>query len=694
MAGKGRTNGRYFGYWNTIRVRLFSLKYKFLFFTLFFSTVLTFGQSVFFQPQLFDFSIIHENNGIVYHEFKLKNSGEQNYKVRGIINSCGCTNVDISSDSLLKNRFIRVRAGYDPANRPGNFFKQISIVLGGLGSDTLVVDAYIKGTVLSKNEVAYNPLDYKKSIIQIKPLVLFSEKTENNKKFNDFVNDITMVIDKDGFVNIRIEKPTAIDSALEIKIKSIKRNLLSALVKRGYKSNPVGFIDTLNTIRHDSLGSPVIAVLKVSNYNKDNIHESNIMLEGLNNFGTNLVSSDSATIRYSLHIANPQQKVEWAMDKSGTFVTQIVRTVLMTGSANIGIYVKGLIKAGEESFLKRILDTQIKNLAIELKNQGIEFDKINILVPVFLSGDKYEMSYNIVEFSSAQNFVSWNKFQFHLDSIRKEFETRTNSQKGFKNNIPVYYQRVENQNEFDTSNVHFKQWFNLFADAYKTNKKLKILVEATASNAPTTKAYDNSFVARRRATTTVAGLKSCFTKAGIVFPENLFMEPYALVKGPLYHEQDFLIHQYKKYQYIKLIPVENDSLVFVKEKAIPYQVNFSNNDFLIPATSAVFQNFIDNLIPSIKKYGYVEVILESSASKVPLKNYNSNRVLAFERLQNSKEAVLRAVAEKGYNPLRVIFTEERLLVQGPAFKQGMDPQNPLYSDYQYIKIIPKSLINR
>lgn len=655
-----------------------------------------FTQTVYFDQQVFDFNLIHENNGSVFHEFKITNKSEKAYKIKGIINSCGCTSVEISSDSILQGKTIRMRAGYDPANRPGNFFKQVTIVLQNGSTDTLAIDAYLKGTVISKNDVNFSPINLKNATIQIKPVMVKDEKDLEGVSFNSFVNDLTIVIDKDKFANVKIDYFQHDLTAVQRieKLKFIKQKIVAALKIRGYGAYPVGFTDTIIRTLNDTLPKQFFAILRSANYNKDGIKYSNVMVNGLKDLSNTQFSNDSTSIRYTLNVPNPQEKIDWTVSKPQDFVAKLVRTVLMTGNATLGIYVKGLFKSAEEPFIKRTLDPQIKNLYAELEAQGIEFSKLTVLPPVFLKGDVYEMSYNIIEYSVSNSAVSWNDFQFHLDSIRKASLAKSEYENSFKNNVPVYYQRVENQNEFDTTNFQFKEWFNLFKSSLKANKKLSIIIEATASNAPTTKQYDNAFVARRRANTAMNNLISYFDTHGIRNGKQLFKDPYALVKGPLYDETDFIIQHYKKYQYIKLIPVETDSLVQVNTKQIPYQINFSNNDFSLPTGSVLYQNFIDNLIPSIKKFGYVELILESSASKVPTTNYNSNRVLAFERLQKAKDEILKSIAQKGYNPLRVIFTDERILVQGPAFKQGMDSQNPMYKEYQYIKIIPKSFVNR
>src|SRR5688572_10454146 len=100
MAGRTRTNGRYPGNWSAFSMMAGLSAQTFLFFLLLLSSRPLFSQGVSFDPQLKDFNIIHENSGMVFHEFKLLNTGNETWRVKGLINSCGCTRIEISSDSL------------------------------------------------------------------------------------------------------------------------------------------------------------------------------------------------------------------------------------------------------------------------------------------------------------------------------------------------------------------------------------------------------------------------------------------------------------------------------------------------------------------------------------------------------------------------------------------------------------------
>ena len=63
---------------------------------------------------------------------------------------------------------------------------------------------------------------------------------------------------------------------------------------------------------------------------------------------------------------------------------------------------------------------------------------------------------------------------------------------------------------------------------------------------------------------------------------------------------------------------------------------------------------------------------------------NANVSLTPRMLMDLTEGI-RA---RGFNPSKIVFTEERLLVQGPKFKYGDNKNDDKYMAYQYIKILP------
>src|SRR5210317_867941 len=151
--------------------------------------------------------------------------------------------------------------------------------------------------------------------------------------------------------------------------------------------------------------------------------------------------------------------------------------------------------------------------------------------------------------------------------------------------------------------------------------------------------------------------------------------------------QKYLPQYYYYFQYLKVIPTyANQSKHFYIS---PYKINFNTNSTELLAESNQFQKFLDQLARRIMEQGYVKLIIESSTSKIPAGvKYGKNVHLSYYRSQEAKNKVYEGIRARGFNPSKIVFTEERLLVQGPKFKYGDNKNDDKYMAYQYIKILP------
>jgi hypothetical protein len=112
----------------------------------------------------------------------------------------------------------------------------------------------------------------------------------------------------------------------------------------------------------------------------------------------------------------------------------------------------------------------------------------------------------------------------------------------------------------------------------------------------------------------------------------------------------------------------------------------------LPVETAIFQNFISRLVVLLENEGMINIIIESSSSKIPSTIYKNNELLSFFRAEESAQKVKEEIRKRGYDPTRVIVSELRTLVQGPDFKYESDRKKHPYEKYQYVKIIPGELI--
>ena len=92
----------------------------------------------------FDFGIIKEANGKVSHTFVIRNSGDAPLVITRVATPCACTTPEYSREPIAPGKEGKITVTYNPAGRPGPFYKNIAIYSNGKdGAFTL----RIKGTV-------------------------------------------------------------------------------------------------------------------------------------------------------------------------------------------------------------------------------------------------------------------------------------------------------------------------------------------------------------------------------------------------------------------------------------------------------------------------------------------------------------------------------------------------------------------
>ncbi len=102
-----------------------------------------------------------------------------------------------------------------------------------------------------------------------------------------------------------------------------------------------------------------------------------------------------------------------------------------------------------------------------------------------------------------------------------------------------------------------------------------------------------------------------------------------------------------------------------------------------------FVSFINDVLYIIKQRGSVNIVIESSASKVPTRSYKNNKTLAKNRSGDAKSILLSQLSKKGIKADKVNFIAINSLVQGPAYKGDYIENRETYERYQYIKMIAK-----
>ena len=126
------------------------MKRLFLFFS-----ILSLGTSVLAQPVMkvlvpeHDFGTFKEEAGRQTFVFVVSNTGNAPLVIQNIVASCGCTTPEWTKEPIQPGAKGKITAIYDPAGRPGQFNKTLSVYTN---SDPNIVVLTIKGEVVAREK--------------------------------------------------------------------------------------------------------------------------------------------------------------------------------------------------------------------------------------------------------------------------------------------------------------------------------------------------------------------------------------------------------------------------------------------------------------------------------------------------------------------------------------------------------------
>ena len=93
----------------------------------------------------FDFGTILEANGKVSHTFIIKNTGDAPLSITRVSTPCSCTTPEHTREPIAPGKEGKVVVTYNPAGRPGPFYKNIAVYSNGKdGGFTLRIKGEVK----------------------------------------------------------------------------------------------------------------------------------------------------------------------------------------------------------------------------------------------------------------------------------------------------------------------------------------------------------------------------------------------------------------------------------------------------------------------------------------------------------------------------------------------------------------------
>lgn len=692
-------------------------KYFFILFLFSFSTAKSQLLNIGFDKLLHDFGYIKESEGNVFCVFEVFNREKFPVEITEVSTSCGCTVPFIEQKIIEPGKSCYVKIAYDPKGRPGRFMRSAELKIKAGGNESLYF-INVKGVVIEKEILKeYSESSDKINKLYIKPFrseVISSSDFRflSDPAFRDFINDITYEIDQNNFTTLKLELFSSLSDENnpmdEDLFPVIKKFILAEMEKRNYSPNQVSFSD--NYVYDPLFSGEKKASVKISSVflNNDTIPESGFYRKKNNPANTGAIQNskienDTLVIqRAAAGIYRQSGKKLKVDDEYKSFLENCTRAVLTDRKIYLGITVKAFARENDLAKTKSVISELIAQLhndiALSLENEGISSLKADFTVPVIQIKVSSEKKSPPPEFFITRYYPEIEKIR-NIDSAllfahRKKsiYADENGIYKAPVQNLPVYFQYVsKGKNAIDTSSLDFKLWKKVMLAEMAGDKKIGFLIEAGSSNDPAYKKNEPEYISRLRHQQVVEILKKELkNKNEIEFPD-----PVLLKQGPVSHINRNRILFYDEYDYIKIIPVFITDSVHVSPDEInmPYIIHFNYNDFTLPAGSEIFQSFISRLIPALDQEGSVRLVIETSSTIVPVKGYSDNEYLSEVKAEQTKEILLDEIKKRGYDPMRIIITEKRALLQGPFYRPGYESSN-MYEKYQYIKIIPENIIRK
>ncbi len=112
------------------------------------------NQVIEFVERVYDFGQIQEEGGKVTTTFEFKNTGKSAVTLDNVQASCGCTTPQWTKDPVAPKKKGFINVTYNPAGRPGNFSKSITVKYHDASNESKVIVLNIKGEVIPKAKPA------------------------------------------------------------------------------------------------------------------------------------------------------------------------------------------------------------------------------------------------------------------------------------------------------------------------------------------------------------------------------------------------------------------------------------------------------------------------------------------------------------------------------------------------------------
>lgn len=120
-----------------------------------------------------------------------------------------------------------------------------------------------------------------------------------------------------------------------------------------------------------------------------------------------------------------------------------------------------------------------------------------------------------------------------------------------------------------------------------------------------------------------------------------------------------------------------------------FQRYFEYNAKDINRNNKEFVAFVNDIADLVKFRGYADIMITSSASKVPTRTWKSNSILTKKRAYDTKALLESVFKAKGIKEDQYNFIDINTLITGPEYKNDAQKNRSIYEKYQYVRIFIK-----
>lgn len=123
---------------------------------------------------------------------------------------------------------------------------------------------------------------------------------------------------------------------------------------------------------------------------------------------------------------------------------------------------------------------------------------------------------------------------------------------------------------------------------------------------------------------------------------------------------------------------------------VVYPANYSKyyryNEKDISQDETNWTVFVDGVVKLIQANGKANVVIESSASKVPTRTFGTNDNLSKARSADAKARLIEALQARGADPAKVYVEAVNSLIQGPNYQGDYIAGKAVYEKFQYVTL--------